>query len=72
MQFTGVDFRYWRVAMGYTQAEAADILGVSRRAVQAWERPPARRERLRRMTALACRALMDHPGLADPSRPALS
>lgn len=51
---TPADIRAWRSAMGYTQQQAAQALGVSLRTVKAWEAgfaaPPA-------FLPLACAAL---------------
>ena len=51
---TPADLRAWRAAMGYTQPQAAQALGVSLRTVKAWEAgfaaPPA-------FLPLACAAL---------------
>ena len=51
---TPADIRAWRSAMGYTQQQAAQALGVSMRTVKAWEAgfaaPPA-------FLPLACAAL---------------
>jgi DNA-binding transcriptional regulator YiaG len=35
---TGADVRAWRQRLGLTQAQAAEALGVSDRAIRAWER----------------------------------
>ena len=66
---TPADLRAWRAAMGYTQPQAAQALGVSLRTVKSWEAgfaaPPA-------FLALACAALA--AGLwpwATSCRPAL-
>lgn len=34
---TPADLRAWRAAMGYTQPQAAQALGVSLRTIKAWE-----------------------------------
>lgn len=51
---TQADLRAWRAAMGYTQQQAAQALGVSLRTVKSWEAgfaaPPA-------FLSLACAAL---------------
>jgi len=48
------DFLIWRKSLRYTQAEAAEKLGVSRATIQNWERAFTR---VPIMTMLACRVL---------------
>jgi transcriptional regulator with XRE-family HTH domain len=51
---TGEDFKTWRKAMGLTQQQAADAIGVTKRSVQLWE---ADDQPVSRTVALACAAL---------------
>jgi len=55
--WTTEDLKAWRGRMGWTQAEAADVLGISRRAYGTREQPgtPISRE-----TVLACLYLEAH------------
>lgn len=51
---TPQDFKDWRKRVDMTQSEAADRLGVTKRAVQAWE---AGERPILPSTALACAAI---------------
>ena len=53
------DLKNWRKSMKLTQAQAADSLGISRRAYQAREAGEAE---ITRETELACRYLTEHMG----------
>jgi len=56
-KWTGADFRAWREDLRLTQAEAAALLGVTRRSVQNWEMDDAP---VAMVVALACRFVTEH------------
>jgi len=62
---TPAEFRAWRSAMGYTQQQAAQALGVSLRTVKAWESGETGAPGL---LPLACAALLSrcHARQFDP------
>lgn len=55
------DFKAWRKAMGFTQTEAADALGISRGSVELYElgkrRDDGRQVSIPKTVALACSAV---------------
>jgi DNA-binding XRE family transcriptional regulator len=53
MPMTGVDFAKWRAELGLSLAEAAKLLGVSRRTIMAY----LKKDELPPVVAIACRAL---------------
>jgi DNA-binding transcriptional regulator YiaG len=56
--WTGADLRRWRDSLRLSQAELANLLGVSRRSVISWEAAEA--EPVGRMVILACRTIEQH------------
>lgn len=50
-QWTPEDLKAWRDRMGWTQAEASEVLGISRRAYITREQPGAN---ISRETVMAC------------------
>lgn len=57
-RWNGRDFRTWRESLRLTQAEAARLLGVSRRSVINWEAGEA--EPLTPLVTLACFFITEH------------
>lgn len=55
---TPQEFHAWRKRLGWTQQQAADALGTTKRAVQMWE---AGDRPISRMVDLATRWLEEHP-----------
>lgn len=62
---TGPDLRVWRLAMGMTQAELAEALGVRENTVSRWERD-AMAIANPRMLRLALEAIAVHRGTSSP------
>lgn len=54
---TPQEFKDWREALGLTQQQAAELLGVTRRAVVKWEAGAAP---ISRAVFLACKYLAEH------------
>lgn len=63
-KWTGSDFRAWREDLRLTQAEAARLLGVSRRSVVAWEADGA--GKIAASVVLACGFITAHQAEIGP------
>jgi DNA-binding XRE family transcriptional regulator len=58
VDWNGGYFQQWRKAMRLTQAEAAHLLGVTRRAIVKWEAAPT--NPVSRAVTLACFYIAEH------------